>query len=95
VEVGAVEGLIGTDARLSESGRFRIGIRVVSRITDAAARPESTTAHFMGIGFTSHAIRKMGDSARMLRRGPTRKARDRQIKGAPEEMHRTAFADKV
>src|SRR4030095_8238798 len=94
-EVAAVEALVRPDARLGESARLRVGVRVERRISDAAAGPESATAHFVRVRFTRHAIGKVGDSARMLRRRRSRKARDRQIEGAPEEMHGAALADEA
>src|SRR5438046_2153313 len=56
------------------------------------ARPETETAHFLRIGLAGDRVGQMGDPAGMRRRGPAGKARYREIKAAPEKMHRTAFA---
>src|SRR5580692_9130600 len=75
---------------------LRIGIRIERGIIDrTAARPEAGAADLMRIGFAGDCVGKMRHAAGMARRAAARKARDREIETAPEEMHRASLAEKA
>src|SRR5579885_505140 len=73
-----------------QSGRRRSAVGVKGRVTIAAvAGPEAATGDLVRIRLASHLVRAFA-----LRRAASRKARHRQVKGPPEEMHRARLADK-
>src|ERR1043166_625731 len=72
---------------------FRIRVGIKNRLRNRIiARPKSEAANFLRIRFARDRVRQMRNAARMRRRLPTGKSRDRQIKTSPEKMDRTAFA---
>src|SRR5436190_23711581 len=77
---------------ISETIGRRIGIGIEERRGNlVVARPETETAHFLRIGLAGDRVGQMGDPAGMRRRRPAGKARYREIKAAPEKLHRTAL----
>src|SRR5205085_3707528 len=78
--------------RIGETiGRW-IGVGIEERRGNLViARPETKTAHFLGVGFARDRVRQMGNATGMRRRRATGKARNREIEAAPEKMDRTAF----
>src|SRR3989442_9670701 len=88
-----VERSIWLDLRFFESLRFRICIRVEKGCRHGSiARPKTQAAYLLRISLTRNCIRQMWNPARVRRRGPTGKTCHREIKAAPEKMHRTALA---
>src|SRR5208282_2771410 len=80
---------LGLDGRFFESLRLGNHVRIKSCTLDiATARPESNTAHFVGIRLSRNRV-----GPRSLRSPAPRKPRHGKIKASPEEMHRAAFAD--
>src|SRR5689334_23174963 len=73
-----------------QAGRAGRAVRVERSLPEAAvAGPESATGHLVRIGLARHPI-----GALLWGSGTAGKARHGQIEGTPEEMHRTALAQK-
>src|SRR5215468_4919246 len=86
-----IEGRRRTHSLLRKSGRLRSCIgKKCCVLYLTAPRPESHTAHFVRIRFSGDGI-----NLRSLRGPASGETSDRQIKTSPEEMHRTALADKA
>src|SRR6266550_3923437 len=78
---------------LCEPRRFRIGIGIEDwRRRSRVAGPKTETANFLRVGLARDLVRQMRHSSRMGRGWPPGETRHRQIKTAPEKMHRTALA---
>src|ERR1700694_4246097 len=96
VHTRVVGGGRGLNFCLRKSWRFGIGIRIkYRRRHSGVARPKTETAHFLRVRFARDLIGQMRNSARMRRRGPSRKTRDREIKAPPEKMDRATLAAKA
>src|SRR5262249_55015544 len=92
-QLGLVKGGVWLNFCLSKSGRFWICVRIKDwRRRICVSGPETETADLLRVGLARDRIRQMRDSTRMRRCLPPGKSRHRQIKTAPEKMHRTAFA---
>src|SRR6266496_5340303 len=88
-----VESRIRLNFRLCEPSWFRIGIGIEEWCRRSrVAWPKTQAANFLRIGFARDRVRQMRHSSRMGRRWPSGETRHRQIKTAPEKMHRTALA---
>ena len=73
-ELGEKVRGLGHHLRLGESGRRRIGVGIERRLRDgAAARPESATAAFAGIGLARHPIGEVGDGLQETARRITKR----------------------
>src|SRR3989440_5545536 len=88
-----VESRIRLNFRLCEPRRFWISIGIEDwRRRSRVAGPKTETANFLRVGLARDLVRQMRDSSRMGRGWPPGETRHRQIKTAPEKMHRTALA---
>src|SRR5439155_22382687 len=92
VQLIAVERLSRTDARLIESCRLRVAVRIVNGIESRASRPKPDARAFVRIRLLDQRVRKAGNG-RVYRSTLAGESRHRQIKSAPEKMSRTDFAD--
>src|SRR5258706_8079910 len=78
---------------VGEAGRFGRHVRIIRRLLDGAsqcARPEAAAAHLVRIRFAGDTV-----GSGPLWRASARKSGYREIEGAPEEVHRAAFADEA
>src|SRR5438552_14178875 len=88
-----VESRIRLNFRLCEPRRFWISIGIEDWCRRSrVAGPKTETANFLEVGLARDLVRQMRDSSRMGRGWPPGETRHRQIKTAPEKMHRTALA---
>src|SRR5512133_2831361 len=87
-----VECLLRLDRVVLEALRLWIGIRVESWFIDwTAARPETTTTHFVRIGFDCHKTGHVWCTW-VGRRRTSGESGDGQIKSPPEKMYRAHLA---
>src|SRR6266699_2684510 len=88
-----VESGLWVNFRLCKSRRFRIRIGIEEwRRRSRVAGPKTEAAHFLRVGLARDLVCQMRDSTRMRWRWATGETRHRQVKTAPERMHRTGFA---
>src|ERR1700719_2592054 len=90
VFLAAIESLRRHYALVLETRRLGCGISIKCGVFyhRAIAGPKSVADHFMRVSLFGYEV-----CVRTFWRAPAGKTRGRQIKTAPEKMHRTGFAD--
>src|SRR5947209_5282704 len=89
--VGTVPGGTGPQRGCREARWFRNRIRVERRLLERCVTwPESTTDHFMRVGFARDPIGSLA-----FRCASSRKTCHREVEASPEKLDRAALADKL